>query len=164
MPKDISFINGNQGFSYRVAGFLIQDNKILVQRPYEETDYAFPGGQVSFNETNEETLIREFKEELNLEITVNKLKLVGEVFFFHRDINWSQISLYYLVSFKNQNSSIPLNGCFPGVELNAQGKPKLEFSWIPIENLDKEQIYPLETRQYLKALTDEVIHFISYNN
>ncbi|MEW8994538.1 NUDIX domain-containing protein [Clostridium sp.] len=81
MSKDILFKNDDFVFSYRVAGILIKNNKILLQRPTGDTGYAIPGGHVSFGETNEETLIREFREEIGVDIKVNGLKWVGEIFF-----------------------------------------------------------------------------------
>ena len=50
-------------FSYRVAGILIHNDKVLLQRP-ENDDYAIIGGYVSLLETSVETLKREYQEEL----------------------------------------------------------------------------------------------------
>jgi 8-oxo-dGTP diphosphatase len=58
------------------AAVIIQDEKILcVQRNENKFDYIskkweFPGGKVEENEKIEETIIREIKEELNLEIKI----------------------------------------------------------------------------------------------
>lgn len=51
-------------FGYRVAGILLRDNKILLQKPTSDTGYALPGGHVEFGETSTQTLVREFKEEI----------------------------------------------------------------------------------------------------
>lgn len=81
MNKDIIFKTNEYVFSYRVAGLLIQNNKVLLQKPTNSTAYALPGGHVSLGETNEDTLIREFKEEINVDIKVESLQWVGELFF-----------------------------------------------------------------------------------
>jgi len=58
-----------------VAAIIYHENKILcVQRGYSKYDYInqkfeFPGGKVEKGETNEEALIREIKEELEMEIS-----------------------------------------------------------------------------------------------
>jgi len=58
-----------------VAAIIYHENKILcVQRGYSKYDYInqkfeFPGGKVEEGETNEEALIREIKEELEMEIS-----------------------------------------------------------------------------------------------
>ena len=78
---DILFKTEDYVFSYRVAGICIQNGKVLLQKPTNDTAYAFPGGHVEFGETNEQTLIREFQEEIGVDISVGDLKWVGEVFF-----------------------------------------------------------------------------------
>lgn len=42
--KDIFFKTEDYIFSYRVAGILIHNGKIILQRPVNGTGYAFPGG------------------------------------------------------------------------------------------------------------------------
>jgi 8-oxo-dGTP diphosphatase len=60
-----------------VAAIIVDADKILcVQRPqhkfeYLSYKYEFPGGKIEVDEKKEEALIREIKEELNLDITVN---------------------------------------------------------------------------------------------
>ena len=58
-----------------VAAIIKQDNKIFAtQRGYGEFKggWEFPGGKIEAGETPEEALIREIKEELNVEIAVGK--------------------------------------------------------------------------------------------
>ena len=59
-----------------VACVLQKNGKILIaSRPLTKKFsgfFEFPGGKVEKNETNEEALIREIKEELNLEIYINR--------------------------------------------------------------------------------------------
>jgi len=52
---------------------------ILLQKPTNDTGFSFPGGHVSFGETNEETLKREFKEEIDVNIGLRKPFSVGLV-------------------------------------------------------------------------------------
>ncbi len=54
-----------------VCGALIQQGKVLIaRRNYGSSKgmYEFPGGKVEKNETKEEALIREMKEELDIDI------------------------------------------------------------------------------------------------
>ena len=53
------------------AAIIINNNKILLtQRGYGEykDKWEFPGGKIEENETKEETIIREIKEELDASI------------------------------------------------------------------------------------------------
>jgi len=58
-----------------VAAVIIKDNKILAtQRGYGDFKgkWEFPGGKIEPNESKEEALIREIKEEMNADINVEK--------------------------------------------------------------------------------------------
>ena len=57
------------------AAIIINNNRILLtQRGYGEykDKWEFPGGKIEENETKEETIIREIKEELDASIKVEK--------------------------------------------------------------------------------------------
>lgn len=58
----------------RVAVLIIDQDKILLFYRFKEgcTYYALPGGHVETGEGLAETAIREIKEELNLEITLDR--------------------------------------------------------------------------------------------
>jgi 8-oxo-dGTP diphosphatase len=60
------------------------ENKILMGKRPNQKYYAgyweFPGGQLEQNETIEECLIREWEEELNLKINIEK-----EIYAYHYD-------------------------------------------------------------------------------
>ena len=113
--RDIIFKTEEYVFSYRVAGILIYNDKILLQKIDDDTAYAIPGGHVNLGETNEEALIREFKEEINSDIKVNDLMWVGELFFPWGEKQCHQICIYYNISL-NQNTNIPFDGVFYGKE------------------------------------------------
>ena len=49
---DILFIKDDWIFSYRVAGIAVHGGKVLLQKTTNENFFAFPGGHVSFGETN----------------------------------------------------------------------------------------------------------------
>lgn len=61
-----------------VAAIIKKDGKILVtERGYGEFEHLweFPGGKIEDNESKEEALIREIKEELNADIEIEKFAL-----------------------------------------------------------------------------------------
>ena len=61
-----------------VAAIIQKENKILAtKRGYGEfiNMWEFPGGKIEPGETKEEALIREIKEELNIEINVDKFAI-----------------------------------------------------------------------------------------
>ena len=157
--KDIIFKTDKYVFSYRVAGILLNNGKILLQRPQNDTAYAIPGGHVALGETNEETLIREFKEEINADIKVDELKWVGELFFPWGDKPCHQICLFYNVLL-DESASIPLEESFWGVEQLEDKSFKLEFSWIDIKVIETIELYPIEAKKYLSQGLNKVEHFV----
>lgn len=157
---DILFKTEEYVFSYRVAGICVKNGKVLLQKPSNDTAFAFPGGHVAFGETNELTLIREFQEEIGAEISVGDLKWVGEIFFpwgSHKPCH--QICLYYLVEIQSQN--IPIEGMFMGNEQIEGQEFKLEFHWVPLEELKNIEVYPTNVVELMNTVGQQgAQHFI----
>jgi 8-oxo-dGTP diphosphatase len=87
-------------FNLRVYGILINENKqVLVSDEFIRGNYytKFPGGGLEFGEGTRDCLKREFKEELDLDITVGE-HLYTTDFFQMSAFNPTQqiISIYYL--------------------------------------------------------------------
>jgi len=156
---DILFGKDGFVFSYRVAGILLHENKILLQKPANDTGFAVPGGHVTFGETNVWTLKREFKEEIGADITVGALKWVGELFFPWGDKPCHQICLYYDVSLADC-TRIPLDGVFVGNELIEGREFKMEFHWKAVESLGGLEVYPANIAELMCRYHDGVQHFV----
>ncbi|HNX24670.1 MAG TPA: NUDIX hydrolase [Spirochaetota bacterium] len=64
----------------RVAGILITGDSILLiaHKKNDDVYWLLPGGGVDYGESLSEALIREFVEELNIDITVNDLALISD--------------------------------------------------------------------------------------
>lgn len=156
--KDILFKDEQGVFSYRVAGICVHDGKVLLQTTTDDTAFAFPGGHVAFGETNAQTLIREFREEIGAEIAVKDLKWVAEVFFPWGKKPCHQICLYYMVELTDDHT--PREGIFPGVEQMEGRKFTLEFHWVPLEEASTYELYPTQCRALLTKLDEGVTHFV----
>lgn len=160
MKRDILFREEEYVFSYRVGGILIRDDKILLQRPVGD-DYAIIGGHVSLFETTEETLKREFEEELRAEIEVDRLLAVGEIFFPWGKRPCHQICFYYQIHLVNE-TNIPLEGVFHGYDELENERIDLDFCWVPLQELKEGlKVYPLELIPYIINQSKETVHFVS---
>jgi len=70
---DISFKTAEGRFNYRVAGLLIHDEKLLIMQDKDQPYYYVPGGRIKMNEKSEDAVKREIKEELGIEVNVNRM-------------------------------------------------------------------------------------------
>ena len=73
---------GISHFNLRVYGLLTFNDKVVtVHEKLDKHEFTkFPGGGLEYGEGLEECLIREFEEEMDLEIQVNELFYVNEFF------------------------------------------------------------------------------------
>lgn len=159
MNKDILYKEKDFVFSYRVAGILIQNGKVLLQRPKGD-DYSLIGGHVAALETTEATLRREYEEELHAKIQVDRLTAVGEIFFPWGSRPCHQISLYYRVTLQDP-ASIPCDGSFFGYDDLGGQRINLEFCWVPLEELGHTKVYPTELMPHILSGSKEIFHFVS---
>ena len=159
MGTDILFKTEDFVLSYRVAGLLIVNEKILLQRPVNDTAYSIPGGHVSFGETNKMTLIREFKEEIGVDIDVEGLKQVGEIFFPWGNKPCHQITLFHMVSLRD-DTSMPLEGTFYGIEEPSHTSDKLVFTWVDLKDIENVELYPTNAKELLLSDSGTVEHFV----
>jgi 8-oxo-dGTP pyrophosphatase MutT (NUDIX family) len=113
---------------------------------------------VAFGETNEQTLIREFQEEIGVDVSVGDLKWVGEIFFPWGSKPCHQICLYYSVDITSDD--IPTEGMFIGKEQIEGRNFSLEFHWVPLEELKNLEVYPTNAVDLIGKMNHGVEHFI----
>lgn len=159
MDYDILYRSEDFVFSYRIAGVLVKNGSILLQKPANDDGYSIPGGHVRRGETSQEALIREFKEEINADIQVDKLLFVGENFFPWGDRPCQQISLYYHILLRDE-TQIPLAGVFKVIDELENSQIDLDFCWIPVSELKKVRFYPTNLVDDLITLPENVKHFV----
>lgn len=159
--KDIIFKTDDYVFSYRVGGVLIHNGKILLQKVPNDDGYAFPGGHVTFGETTDVTLVREFKEELSADIKIERLLMVGENFcpWGNSGLDCQQINMFYLVSLCDE-TQIPLEGTFKALDEMGNIRFNLDMCWIPLAELPNIKLYPFEAKQHIITLPEGIIYFV----
>lgn len=116
---------------------IIEDDKLLVffRRKVKEgkkiTYYAIPGGHVEGNETCEETVIRELKEEMNLDIEI--LGYLGNFVVDNQEEN------YYHAKISGGELQ------FGGEELERNSEDNYyEIRWLPISEIDNSGIRSID--------------------
>lgn len=106
-----------------VDGLIVQDRKVLLELRNHEPDkdkWAFIGGFVDWDETTEQAVIREVKEEIGIGATV--LKLFGVYSDPGRDNDIQNIAIVYLM--RLQSTAFILN----------EDEVK-DLQWFPLDSL-----------------------------
>ena len=142
-----------KNFNVRVYGLLINSkNEILVsdERRAGISFTKFPGGGLEFGEGLSEALIREFTEELGIEITVENLFYVNDFFqvsAFNED--HQLLSFYYLINYSYTDKIGKLEYTYP---LNEDGEKQ---RWVSISELHEDNFtFPIDQKVIQKLITD----------
>ena len=155
MIDDWLFSDENRICNFRVAGVLIKNNSILLQKEKNGKEYAVPGGHVRAGETTEQSLIREYLEETGVDIICNRLCWVEETFWEWGDKNAHTITFYYLISLEN-DSELSVKASFP-----QKDNDNVVLEWVPLENIETIMVYPQFLKEKATNISPFVEHFIS---
>ena len=67
----------NEADIYKAAGILIRDGKLLVEHSTGKDFFLAPGGKLMSGETSEQALVRELKEEFQIDVAQDDLVPFG---------------------------------------------------------------------------------------
>lgn len=138
---DIKIINEDYKFKVRVSGIFIFNNKILVNK-YDENSYCLPGGTVEIGETSEEAIIRELKEEINLNFKINSFMGITENFFTNfKNQKTHGIDFYYRVNLVDEKDYNKID--YNRIENDKGVIVQHHFKWIDIDTLKDCNLLPL---------------------
>lgn len=155
--KDWLFEDEHTIRGFRSVGVLIHDNKLLVQRERQGTQYALPGGHVKTGETSEQAIIREFREETGAEVVCQRMLWVDESFWRWNGRDAHTIAFYYQLSFKD--SSQP-----PDIVKESMASQKdstdILLTWVPLEEVKYLDMYPPFIQASIGCLESGIEHFV----
>ena len=131
-----------------MAGILIEDNKILlIQHHKNDKKYwLIPGGGNDWGETTKEALIREYKEETNMDIEVDEFLFFSET--ISPDKKRHVLNLFYKIHRNNKNDSI--------IKLGEEAV-LTDLKFVTKEELETMTIYPNIKENLLKLMNNEKI-------
>lgn len=145
---DVTFRTEQGRFNYRVCAVIVHEGKILAMHDERSPYYYLPGGRVELHEAAEDAVLREIREELEIEAEiVRPLWLVQD--FFEEDVNhdkYHELCLYYLVDV-SRTDLLEKGEVFVLQERHHTHK----FEWLEFERLASEYLYPL-------FIKDQIFH------
>lgn len=146
-------------FNHRSVGVLIHEEHVLLHRLVQDSYWSLPGGRVEMLEPTSETVVREFAEELGVEVRVDRLLWVMENFFQHSGMPYHELAFYYKVDLTDETHELLQDKAriYPGIEDDVE----LIYQWFPIAQLEGERFFPSFLRTALQELpltTQHVVH------
>ena len=132
----------------RVAGILVENNKILLIQHHKNNKkyWLIPGGGNDWGETTKQALIREYKEETNLDIEVDEFLFFSETIYPNKERH--VLNLFFKVHRNNKNDDIIKLG-------NEAVLTDLKF--VAKEELQSMTIYPNIKENLLKIINGEKV-------
>ncbi|MGM9988792.1 MAG: NUDIX hydrolase [Bacillaceae bacterium] len=138
----------------RTAGILIKNNHVLLHKNVNDQFWALPGGRVAINEESKESVKREYKEELGIDVEVTRLLWIVENFFTYNNDDFHELGFYYLLKLENGESFFKEDS-FYGLE-----GEHLIYKWFSVDELENVLVYPEFLKQGLNDLpvhTEQII-------
>ncbi len=151
---DISFKTEQGRFNYRVCAVITHENKLLAMHAESVPYYYLPGGRVTLHETAEQAVLREVKEELNIDARIVRPLWVNQG-FFTEDVTGEQfheLCIYFLLDVSNTNL-LERGSKFKGTEVHHSH----EFEWLPFERLKNEYLYPVFVKEQIYHLPQNIV-------
>ena len=137
---DITFKTNEGLFNYRVCAIIIHNNKLLAMKDERSPYYYLPGGRVNLHETSESAILRELKEELNIEAKIERPLWFNQSFFIEdvKKEKFHELCLYFLIDISD--TDILSRGY---VFTTKDEKRTYQYEWLDFKRLETEYLYPL---------------------
>ncbi len=155
MRRMITFDDQHIRFTHRVVGVALDRDRVLLHRTDEMNFWALPGGRAELLEPSLETLVREMREEIGVEVKVDRLLWLAENFFEYGPRTHHEIGFYFLMHLP-PDSPLRDQPTFLGHE----GDMPVHFEWLPVAALEKVGLYPTFLRTGLKSIPTHIVHII----
>jgi 8-oxo-dGTP pyrophosphatase MutT (NUDIX family) len=155
MRRMITFDEGRIRFINRVVGIALDRGRVLLHRTDDMNFWALPGGRAELLEPSPETLVREMREEIGVDVTVERLLWLAENFFEYGPRSFHEIGFYFLMHLP-PDSPLRDQSTFLGHE----GNMPVYFEWHPIATLENIALFPTFLRTSLKSIPANIVHII----
>lgn len=145
-------------YKYFASGYLVKDNKVLLVHHKKFNKWTPPGGHLEENETPDQALIREWKEELNLDIDI----IPAYKSAFTGDANATPVPMPFHIDLEREGFDVPHIGFFFYVKLkdDTQIMDVLKSELHDAQWFSKEDLVTLPTFDQVRALVKYAInHF-----
>lgn len=150
---DVTFKTDEGRFNYRVCAVIINDGKLLAMHDERSPYYYLPGGRVMLHEKAEDAVLREIKEELEVDAEIVRPLWLNQA-FFTEDVNgekFHELCLYFLIDV-GKTDILKKGEEFTLFERNS----KHTFEWLEFSRLKDEYLYPLFIKESIFDLPENL--------
>lgn len=155
---DISILNkeNNVRLNIRVAGLIMNDNKVLLQTCDNVDFYSLPGGRVKYMEDTLCAIKRELKEEIGIDFLDSDIELLDmiENFFEFNNSKYHEFLFVYKISNCKEISRLD--------NFKTLDKSDSYNSWHSLDDIENIDIKPAVLKKVMKndRLGHNIIHEI----
>ena len=156
--RDIQFQEEHKRFNCRVNGICIKDNKIFLSKLKNDKYWTFVGGKVTFGESTDCAILREYEEEVGVRLQIDKMIALIENFFDLQDYSWHQYIFFYLL--RDDNNALEF---FEG-EREIEDNKDAIYRWFDLTEISDVPIKPDCSREILRSISSQIQHYINRDN
>ena len=155
MNQDMCVRCGEGLINIRVGAIIIQNNQLLMVKNARDNFYYSVGGRIQFGETAEQAVKREVREELGIELEIERLGFIHEAYFYDL-VGDAKGRLIYEPAFYFY-MQVPDDFRFQNKPFLEDGTPQY-LEWLPFDT--QETIYPVFFKTELQNPTREIRHIV----
>ena len=137
---DVAWTGPGGSFKLRAGAIVRDGDRILLCTTDGVDGWYLPGGKVEFGETAAVAVVRELREELQLELTIGDLRLVTEDLVTFNGTLYQEVCFYYAVPWPA--------GLAPDLALQ-NAADEHHFRWVRPADLADVQLLPPQLGPYL---------------
>ncbi|SFB90518.1 NUDIX domain-containing protein [Bacillus sp. 491mf] len=137
----------------RVEALIFNHNmkNILVQCDTNEGFYRLPGGSIEFGESAAVAIEREFAEEYDLQVTVERFAAVNEHIFEVDNQKYHHCTLFYWCAVEEDEQ----------VVRSHKEHPDIILKWKEISELKTKLLYPEGVMKIIEQNQKEPVHWLT---
>jgi 8-oxo-dGTP pyrophosphatase MutT (NUDIX family) len=150
---ECSFDDDPRWFRVRAAAIIVHEGKVLMARNSAEPFHYSVGGGVHHYESAEQAVRREVREELGIDLAVDRLAFIHENFFDGDTTSTlagrrcHELGFYFLMHFDPTKDQVKLTG-----NSTTAGVPE-HFEWVDLATYGRDRVaYPAFLASELASL------------
>lgn len=155
---DISVMMGPGKFNFRVAGIFLHDNKMFVMNDERGSYDYLPGGRVKLNESVEDAIKREIKEELDFVPEIERPLWFNQSFFTEQmsKVDYHELCIYFLL--KTPQQLIDRGNSFTVIE----DPHTFNYKWVNVDDLKNMDFFPMFLKEEIYNLPEQLKMLTEY--